>query len=60
MDIHVLQSWTTLLLIVTFVGIVAWAYSKHRKKDFNEAANLPLEEPEHPLPMKKQQRGDHE
>ena len=65
MDIHELQSWTTLLLIITFVGIVVWAYSKRRHKDFDEAANLPLEEPEHPQNVKmsstkKQQRGDHE
>lgn len=34
----------TLLLMVTFIGIVLWAWSRRRHKDFEEAANLPLEE----------------
>ncbi len=34
----------TLLLMVAFIGIVFWAWSSRRRKDFNEAANLPLEE----------------
>ena len=34
----------TLLLMVTFIGIVFWAWSSRRRNDFNEAANLPLEE----------------
>ena len=59
MDIHVIQSLTTLLLIITFTGIVVWAYSKRRKKDFNEAANLPLDEPEQPR-TQNNKRGDHE
>lgn len=35
--------WTVLLLIL-FVGIVIWAFSSRRKKRFDEAARLPLEE----------------
>jgi cytochrome c oxidase cbb3-type subunit IV len=34
----------TLLLMAAFVGIVYWAWSSRRRKDFEEAANLPLEE----------------
>ena len=48
MDIHDLRSVSTLILLVTFIGIVFWAWSKKRVKDFNEAANLPLNEPEAP------------
>lgn len=40
-DWHVV--WT-LLLMTAFVGIVYWAWSGRRRKDFEEAANLPLEE----------------
>jgi cytochrome c oxidase cbb3-type subunit IV len=40
-DWHVL--WTVLLM-TAFVGIVYWAWSHRRRKDFEEAANLPLEE----------------
>ena len=34
----------TLLLMIAFIGIVFWAWSSRRHKDFGEAANLPLEE----------------
>ena len=36
-------AWTVLLLIV-FVGIVLWAWSGRRKRRFEEAARLPLED----------------
>ena len=42
-DLHVV--WT-LLLMLAFIGIVWWAWSSRRRKDFEEAANLPLEEDE--------------
>ena len=60
MDIHTIQSFVTLLWIVVFVGIVVWAYSRRRKKDFSEAANLPLNEPEQPMQINKHRRGEHE
>jgi cytochrome c oxidase cbb3-type subunit 4 len=34
----------TIVLFAIFIGIVIWAYSKRRKKDFDEAARLPLED----------------
>lgn len=34
----------TVLLIVIFIGLVAWAWSKRRHEDFERAARLPLEE----------------
>jgi len=48
MDINDLRSVFTLILMVTFLAIVFWAWSKKRVKDFSEAANLPLNEPEAP------------
>lgn len=36
----------TLLLIIAFIGIIAWAFSSKRKSDFEEAARLPLEDDE--------------
>jgi cytochrome c oxidase cbb3-type subunit IV len=39
----------TLLLMVAFIGIVYWAWSSRRHKDFEEAASLPLEEDERSL-----------
>ena len=35
--------WTAALLIV-FALIVVWAWSGHKKTDFQQAASLPLEE----------------
>ena len=32
----------TAVLIVVFIGIVAWAYSSRRRVDFADAAQLPL------------------
>lgn len=34
----------TLLVLVVFLGIVVWAFSKKRRKRFEEAARIPLEE----------------
>ncbi|MDZ7828651.1 MAG: cbb3-type cytochrome c oxidase subunit 3 [Halofilum sp. (in: g-proteobacteria)] len=32
------------ILILVFIGIVLWAWSSRRRKDFEEAAHLPLED----------------
>ena len=37
--------WTACLL-VAFIGIVAWSYSRRRRDDFETAARIPLDEPE--------------
>ena len=44
MDINLLRSIVTVVSLVLFVGIVAWAWSKRRKADFDEAARLPFEQ----------------
>ena len=44
MDINTVRIATTLGSFVLFVGIVWWAWSKRRSKDFTEAANLPFEQ----------------
>jgi len=45
--------WTLVLLLI-FVGIVAWAYSGKRKKRFEEAARLPLEDDDTPEPYSRE------
>ncbi len=35
--------WTVILLII-FIGIWAWAWSRGRRRDFDRASRLPLEE----------------
>ncbi|MCX2981872.1 cbb3-type cytochrome c oxidase subunit 3 [Halieaceae bacterium IMCC14734] len=42
MDINTLRGLSTLFLLVVFIALVFWAYSDRRKKDFDEAANLPF------------------
>ena len=47
MDIvAMLGSVTTVLSIVAFVAIVAWAWSRRRKAAFDEAANAPFALPD--------------
>jgi len=41
---HTFFGLLTLLLMVLFLGIVVWAFSSKRKKDFDAAARLPLED----------------
>ncbi|WP_189472488.1 cbb3-type cytochrome oxidase subunit 3 [Litchfieldella qijiaojingensis] len=42
MDMGTFRGIITLLVLISFLGIIWWAYSKRRKKDFDEAANLPF------------------
>jgi len=44
MDIAVFHSWWTVLLVVIFIGIIAWAWSGRRRQSFDEAAKMPLED----------------
>jgi cytochrome c oxidase cbb3-type subunit 4 len=55
MDINDLRAWHTVVLMVVFIGIIFWAYSKRRKKSFDEAANLPFADEEtHQATIKKE------
>lgn len=42
MDINDFRAVFAVLAFVAFIGIVFWAYSRKRKGDFDEAANLPF------------------
>lgn len=42
MDINDLRGLSTVLLMVAFIGLVMWAYSRKRQQAFDEAANLPF------------------
>ncbi len=46
MDINDLRGLSTAFLMVTFLGLCIWAYSRKRKKAFDEAANLPFADEE--------------
>ncbi|MDH4039349.1 MAG: cbb3-type cytochrome c oxidase subunit 3 [Gammaproteobacteria bacterium] len=42
MDINDLRGLSTVFLMVAFIGLCFWAYSSKRKKEFDDAANLPF------------------
>ena len=44
MSISIIHSVWTVLVLIIFIGIVLWAWSSHRTKSFEEAANLPFAE----------------
>lgn len=44
MDINFLRSAVTVVSLLTFLGIVAWAWSRRNKADFEEAAQLPFQD----------------
>ncbi|PMR76626.1 cbb3-type cytochrome oxidase subunit 3 [Billgrantia endophytica] len=44
MDTGTFRGIITFLLIIAFLGITWWAYSRRRKPDFDEAAQLPFAE----------------
>ena len=37
----------TIVMFVMFIGICVWAWSSRRKADFDEAAQLPLDDEQH-------------
>lgn len=46
MDAGTWRGLFTLFMFVAFLGICWWAWSSRRKDDFEEAANLPLQDDE--------------
>ena len=50
MDINDFRSLITVLGLLCFLGICAWAYSKHRKPEFDAASRIPLEDQSENIP----------
>jgi len=48
-DINLFRGIYTVVLFATFIGLWIWAWSGKRKKEFDEAANIPFME-DQPLP----------
>ena len=46
MDINLLRSLVTVVSLVTFLGIVVWAFGRGRRERFDEAAHLPFADDE--------------
>lgn len=55
MDASILQSAWTVIAFVIFVVVVFWAWSGRRKKDFDKAARMALDDDK--AVSKEQQRG---
>lgn len=49
MEINDLRSILTVLGLLCFLGIVAWAYSGRARKGFEEAAQLPFSDEDLPV-----------
>jgi cytochrome c oxidase cbb3-type subunit IV len=43
MDVNDLRSGVTVLSMLVFLGIAAWAWSQRNRSRFDEAARLPFE-----------------
>jgi len=44
MEAILVSAWTTVVLLVVFIGIVSWAWGSARNGAFEAAARLPLED----------------
>ena len=42
--VSIIATISTIVVLITFIAIVIWAWSGKRKQDFDEAANLPFDE----------------
>jgi cytochrome c oxidase cbb3-type subunit 4 len=51
MEIGTVRGLITLFVMLAFLGLVYWAYSKRRKAEFDEMAELPF----HEYPSEKEQ-----
>jgi len=54
MDINTFRGLITLVLMILFLALVVWAFSSRRRRDFEEAAKLPLGDDEQPPVEKKE------
>ncbi|MBS0544864.1 MAG: cbb3-type cytochrome c oxidase subunit 3 [Proteobacteria bacterium] len=56
MDINDFRSIITVMGLLSFLGICAWAYSRHAQAGFEEAARLPLNDDDLPASMRRQEQ----
>lgn len=43
-DLNDIRAWQTALLLLSFIGIVIWAYSRRQRASFDQAAHLPFDD----------------
>lgn len=44
MDINDVRGFSTVLMMIAFIGICWWAFAPRRKERFSDAANLPFDD----------------
>jgi cytochrome c oxidase cbb3-type subunit IV len=49
MDMGTVRGLLTAILLVLFIGLVAWTWSRKRKKEYDEAAQMPLDDDDKPM-----------
>jgi cytochrome c oxidase cbb3-type subunit 4 len=61
MDLVMFHSWLTVVMFVAFIVLIVWAWSGKRRRAFDEAARLPLEDDDSDLlPLSPRGRGQGE
>ena len=45
-----------ILMMIAFIGLSIWAWSRKRKKEFHEASLLPLEEDDGNIPVEENEK----
>lgn len=58
MDQGIQQGIGTILAMLAFLSVCWWAFSKHKKKDFDEASQLPFVGDEPKEEQSEEQSGD--
>ena len=48
-DVNLLRGAALILLIIGFIGLWIWAWSRKRKPEFDQASRMPLEDDITPL-----------
>ncbi len=43
-DINILRSAATVVSLITFIGIVIWAWSARNQADFERSAHIPFDQ----------------
>ena len=51
LDSNLIRGVVLILMILAFLGIWGWAWSRNRKEAFHEASMLPLEEDDGQVPQ---------
>ncbi|WP_163648253.1 cbb3-type cytochrome c oxidase subunit 3 [Modicisalibacter sp. 'Wilcox'] len=60
MDIGTFRGVMTLLIMIAFLGVVAWAFSRRRKDDFDEASRLPFADDDEEPPRARDKQEDND